>query len=433
MTPEELTALQESIAEKMKSAATKPELEALKSELKKAQDDMAKLDVTEVLKAQKDEFDAKLKAQWDEVEERLKKEEPLKPQTFADRVKAAFNEAGLLEKVTIDGVEIERVKWNRDPKASAEIRMKAAFDMNTAGTTANVNTGYQTDFGMVPLELPLSTDMHMYDVFGHTPLSPIDRYFGVVIESEETDGSGLKPETSAAGDSSYKLSTEDYKVFDFGVKFRAHDNMLQTWTGLMQRIQTIGLDRLKSKISTFVLGSGGDNSATPYGLADTGKFTAYDTALRAGTVAGANIVDAIKNALLQAELSEKMVNAVMLNPTDIAVIESLKDEDKNTVRQAGLIIDSTGRLSYIYGLRVIRTKKVTANTAWLVNTAESVQFGDKYSFRVRMGYDKDSDFSKNIVTIQPEVSLAIGLGDPKQIIYISSLTAAAAALNPVQA
>jgi len=182
-----------------------------------------------------------------------------------------------------------------------------------------------------------------------------------------------------------------------------------------------------------VLGSGGDNTDTPYGLADTGKFTAYNTALRQGAVQKANIVDVIKNAILQAEIAEKSVNTVMLNPVDIAIIEALKDADNNIIRQAGLVVDATGRLSYIYGLRVVRTKKVTANTAWLVNSAESVQFGDKYNFRVRMGYDKDSDFSKNIVTIQPEVSMAIGLGDPLQIIYISSITAAETALSPVEA
>ena len=432
MNPEELKALQDALEAKIKSAASKQELESIKAEMVTMQESIKSMNpsvTAEQLKEAREDFDTKLKAQWDEVL-KMKTNDP-KILTLADSLKSAFVEAGLIETTNVEGQMVESVKWDKSRKN--EISIKSAFDMTTAGTTVGVSTGYQTAFTMIPQELPLSTDMHMFDVYGHTPLSPIERYFGVVIESEETDGSGLKPETSAAGDSSYKLSTTDYKVFDFGVKFRVHDNMLQTWIGLLNRIQTIGLDRLKSKISTFVLGSGGDNAATPYGLADAGKFTAYNTALRAGEVKAANIVDVIKNAVLQVELAEKSVNAIKLNPIDIAELESLKDADDNSIMLAGLVIDATGRLSYIYGLRVIRTKKVTANTAWLVNTNESVQFGDKYNFRIRIGYDKDSDFSKNIVTIQPEVSLAIGLGDPLQIIYISDIAAAAVALTVVTA
>jgi hypothetical protein len=423
---EDLKKLQEAIEEKLKLAASKKEIETIKSEME-AEIKKIKVGISEdELKAAKAEFDEKLKAQWQAVEAKLKTVDETKPMTFGEQLKKAFVDAGLIEQAVVDGVTVERVKWDRDTKNRIDVKL--AVDMNTANTIAGVSQGFQGSYTMLPQELPLSTDMHMYDVFGHSPLGEKD-YFGVVIEGTETDGAAIKPETSAAGDSSYLITTTDYKKFDYGVKFRVHENMLNNWAGLMNRIQTIGLDRLKSKISTYVLGSGGNNTSVPYGLTDSGKFTAYDTTLRQNEVANANLVDVIKNAVLQAENSELPVNAVMLNPNDIAYIESLKDGNDNMVRLAGLVVDATGRLSYIYGLRVIRSKKVTANTFFLVNTFESVQFGDKYGFRVRMGYDKDSDFSKNIITIQPEVSLAIGLGNPLSIIYCSDITAAEAALN----
>jgi len=312
-----------------------------------------------------------------------------------------------------------------------KVRVKAAFDMNTAGTTASVATGLQTNYNMMKQELLMSVDVEMLDLFPHMPLAQIERYMAKVIEYEETDGSGQKAETAAAGDSSYKLKTEDFKVFDYGVKFCVHRNMLRTWAGLQTRIQSIGMDRLKSKISSFVIdaSAAGDGSTVPYGMLSTAKYTAYDTTLRAGEVKAANIVNVIKNAVLQAEIAKKPINAVLLNQIDVATIEDLKDGNDNSVRLAGLVVDATGKLSYIYGLRVFKTSKVTANTAIFINTNESIEFGDKFNMETLIGYDKTEDFSKGIVTIQLETELAIGLGDVLTIIYCSDLATAAATLS----
>jgi len=213
----------------------------------------------EKLKSIVSEFNQKLKAQWEAVETKLKAQIEDKPQTFGDKLKKAFVDAGLIEQVVVEGVTVERVKWNRDLGHRVEIK---AVDMNTANTIAGVSTGYQSNYGMIKQELPLSSDDHMYDVFGHTPLGEKD-YFSVVVEGTESDGAAIKAETAVAGDSSFLMSTLDYKKFDYAVKFRVHENMLNNWSGLLARIQTLGLDRLKSKISTYVLGSGGNNTSVP--------------------------------------------------------------------------------------------------------------------------------------------------------------------------
>jgi len=88
-------------------------------------------------------------------------------------------------------------------------------------------------------------------------------------------------------------------------------------------------------------------------------------------------------------------------------------------------------LAFIHGLRIVKTKKVLANTAWLVKANESVELGDKFNMEVLIGYDKTEDFSKGVVTIQIESEMAIGIGDPKTIIYITDITAAAEALTVV--
>jgi hypothetical protein len=209
---------------------------------------------------------------------------------------------------------------------------------------------------------------------------------------------------------------------------------------LQQRIMTVGMERLRNKIATFLIDktAAGDGTTIPYGLLSTGKYTAYDLTLRALEVASANIVDVIKNAVLQSqlmgtanEMGNKEIDTVLLNPVDVANIESLKDLQNNSVKLAGLVVDASGKLAYIYGLRVIAKKYVTANTAIFINTGmtPSVEIGTKQNLEVIIGYDKTEDLSKGIVTIQLESEYAFGLGDPETVIYCSNITDAATALS----
>lgn len=429
---EELKNLQTAVEEKLKKAATKEDVEKVKAEISEQIKGIAVGASKEELETIKSEFDAKLKAQWDETEiklsEGVKSDKPL---TFGEQLKSEFEKAGFIEN--------EEVKFDINDTAS-KIRVKAAFDMNTAGTTASVATGMQTNYGMQIQKLQSSSEVNLLDVLPTMPLAPIERYMAKVVEYDETDGSAQKAETTAAGDSSFKLKTEDFKIFQFGVKFRVHRNMLRQWAGLQQRIQSIGMERLKNKIALFLLdkAAAGDGSTIPFGILSTGKYTAYDTALRAQEVKGATIVDVVKNAVLQSqllgtenEMGNKTIDTVLLNPVDIANIESLKDQNDNSIRLAGLVVDASGKLSYIYGLRVIAKKYVTANTAVFMNTTTSpaVEIGTKQNMELIIGYDKSEDLSKGIVTIQLESEYAFGLGDPESTIYCSSISDAATALT----
>lgn len=429
---EELKNLQTAVEEKLKKAATKEDVEKVKAEISEQIKGIAVGASKEELETIKSEFDAKLKSQWAETEiklsEGVKSDKPL---TFGEQLKSEFEKAGFIEN--------EGVKFDIKDTAS-KIRVKAAFDMNTVGTTASVDAGYQTNYGMRVQKLPSSSEVNLLDVFPSLPLADIQTHMAAVIEYEETDGSDQKTETTAAGDSSFKFKTEDFKLFQFGVKFRVHRNMLRTWAGLQQRIVTIGMERLKNKVAKFLIDktNGGNNTTVPYGFLSSTRYTAYDTTLRAQEVKGATIVDVIKNAVLQAELigtddevSDKVIDTVVLNPVDVANIESLKDQNDNSVRLAGLIVDASGKLSYIYGLRVISKKYVTANTAIFLNTttAPAVEIGNKQNMELIIGYDKSEDLSKGIVTIQLESEYAFGLGSVESIIYCSSISDAATALT----
>jgi len=428
---EQLKALQDAFEAKIKEAASKKELETIKAEMAE-QIKAIQVGVTEEqLKAAQTDFDEKLKAQWEAVEAKLKNQEPEKPMTLRETLKAAIINSDKVEEYTdIDGNKRYRVKGASEKQL--DFHVKVAVDMNTAnavrpGSTPGVNIGYLTDYGMQNQELASSMNQHFLTA-GFSAESIADKYYGVLVESTETDGAGIKAETAAAGDSSYLWKTIEYKVFDFSVKFRVHQNTLDDIENVLNRVTTIGVDRLLSVIDTNTLNNSGDNAATPVGLLTTNYFTAYDTTLRAGEVASANIVNVIKNAKLQARKANEMVDCIILNSSDIAEIEDLKDKDANTIRLAGVKVDDTGKLSYIYGLKVIENDKLDANKFVVCKLGESIQYGMRSMIGMRMGYDQTTDFSKKIVTIQLDTRLAIGLGKPEAIIYCSDIETAAGLL-----
>jgi HK97 family phage major capsid protein len=437
MTPEELKSIIDSLDEKLKEAVSKADIELLRKEmsdkLKEMQEDETLKGQIEALKA---EINQKLIAQWDAVKAL---QIPAEPMTVKDQLKKAIKDAiiasGHTEEYEHEGQKLIRLKdsRNRNLNVSIDFVSKVAVDMNTAnavrpGSSPGVNIGFLTAYGMNPTILPNSMNQHF--VGAGFPVTPItDKYFGVLCEVTETDGAAVKAETAAAGQSSFLWKTIEYKVFDYSAAFRVHQNTLDDLDNVVERIATLGMDRLLSQIDTSALGAAGDNSATPLGLKTANYHTDYDTALRAGLVVEPNIVDVVKNMILQANNADHDVDCIILNRNDVAEIESLKDQNANTVMLAGVRLGQSGKLEYMYGLKVIINNKMTARTTIVGKLTDMLQFGDRQLTALRMGYDQTTDFSKNIVTLQLDARAAIGIGNPTAIIYCSDIDAAIVALT----
>jgi len=432
MNTEETKTIMDALDEKLSKAATKSDIDAIRAEFKTQVEGIEKGVSADELSALKADIENKLVKQWEEVTKLTAKEsKPVVKRSFRDAIKETIMQSENVEKYTdAAGNDRYRIKGLHSPKS--EVEFKIAVDMNTAnavrpGGSPGMSIGSLTDYGMPVQQLPVTLDTHFIGAFSSQATT--EKYFGVIVEGTETNGADVKAETAAAGDSSYLFSTKEFKVFDFAVKFRVHQNTLDDLDNVMNRIETIGVDRLLSKIDYYVLGAAGDNAATPYGILNAGYFTAYDTTLRQGEVITANIVNVIKNGVLQARKLNRKVDTVILNSSDAAEIEDLKDANSNTVALAGIRLDATGKLAYMYGLRVLINDNMAANKFVLCNYAESIQFGLREDMGVRMGYDQTTDFSKKIVTIQIEARLAIGIGHAETIIYCSNITDAATALS----
>ena len=433
----------EKFSQKMAQAVSKQDVESIKAAAKeetKALIESVKASITEDLQAKIDEQTERLKSQGEAIEllkgsiaAPVAENDPVK--AFKESVKAALMNSEYVEKYTSEGVERYRIKGYNQKNFGIEIPFanKAAVDMNTAnavrpGSSPGISIGYLTNYGMNPVELATSMNQHLIGAgFIVEPIT--DKYYGVIKEGTETNGAGIKAEDAAAGDSSWLWDSEEFKVFDFSAKFRVHQNTLDDMDRVANRVATVGIDRLLSVIDTNALNTSGDNTATPYGLRSSGYYTAYDTALRATTVKEANVVDVIKNMVLQANNQDFDQDALIINRTRVAEIESLKDQNANSVNLAGIRLDERGKLAYIYGLKVIINNKIPTTALITCKLSESLQFGDRQATALRMGYDLTGDFSKKVVTLQLDARAAIGIGNPLATIYCSDVAAAISALN----
>lgn len=395
---------------------------------KAAYDDLKK-DVMEILKKQGEDISL-MKSKSSNIQKSI---------TFADQLKSAFEQAGLIEPYQND-LGSQAFKLKGCDNQTGKFQLKAAIDMTTTlalapGSSPGTNIGYLTNYGMNRVQLSLSRDLHFMDVFPVQTIS--QKYFGVVIEHTFFDGADIKAEGSTAGESSFKLKTIEYKVMDIPARFRVAKNNLEDIPFLMDTIARKGSDALQSKIDEYTLYASGDNSSTPYGLRTSGYFTAFDPSTWTGKVESANLVDVIIKQKLQAELADKFVNAVILYPSAIDEIETLKDANRNYLQSRGIVFDNDGNLLKIKGLTVIKNKKlVNADTSIyesiVLNGFDSLTYGVRDNMNIEIGWD-GNDFSQRMVTVMLTGRVAFGIGDPETIIYSDNMQADKDVLNNPEA
>jgi len=346
---------------------------------------------------------------------------------LGDLFKNALIENGLTEKnedLSKYGGDVIRLKINNaSNKSLAKIETKSAIDMTTAlmllpGSDPGTNVGYLTDYSMRNVLLNASKDMSLLDILPVTPIS--DKYFGVVVEYTEFDGTATTGEDASAGKSSFLLKTIQFQVFKINTYYHIPEENLEDIDGLAAKINRIGKNAMTKQINEQILNTTGDGSTAIKGMLVSGNYTAFASATYAATVELANIVNLIGKMKLQAELTDDNVNVVGLNPTQVDEIEQQKDALGNSLLDRSVKFDAVGNLMSIKGLLVFKSKKITANTC-IVFSNEAAEVGLRRDFEAIIGLDSD-DLTTGMRTIVLSVRLAMGVGKPSAIIYSSNIT-----------
>jgi len=123
-------------------------------------------------------------------------------------------------------------------------------------------------------------------------------------------------------------------------------------------------------------------------------------------------IDRIRLALLQAALAEYAADGIVLNPIDWAVIEMLKDSNKNY-----LIGKPQGQTSpTLWNRPVVETQSIVQNEFLVGAFQMGAQIYDRSEIEVLISTENDKDFENNMVTIRAEERLALAVYRPEAFV-----------------
>lgn len=128
--------------------------------------------------------------------------------------------------------------------------------------------------------------------------------------------------------------------------------------------------------------------------------------------AGTTAIDRLRLAMLQASLALYPATGIVLNPTDWAVIEMLKDSVSRYV-----IGDPQGQIAQrLWGLPVVDSIAMAAGSFLTGAFRGGAQIFDRMQTEILLSTEDGSNFTQNMVTIRAEERLALAIYVPAAFI-----------------
>jgi len=129
-------------------------------------------------------------------------------------------------------------------------------------------------------------------------------------------------------------------------------------------------------------------------------------------VTGEQRIDRLRLALLQAELAEYPSDGIVLNPIDWALIELLKDDNKNY-----LIGQPQGDMPATLWRRPVVNTQAMPQDDFLVGAFQlGAQILDRMDIEILISTENADDFEKNMVSIRAEERLAFAVYRPEAFV-----------------
>lgn len=139
------------------------------------------------------------------------------------------------------------------------------------------------------------------------------------------------------------------------------------------------------------------------------QATAYDGIYN---VSGDTIIDRIRRAMLQAWIALYPPTAVVVNPVDWALMETLKDANENY-----LIGNPQGTTQpSVWGLPLVQTVAINSGY-FLVGAFNTARLYDRQQTTIDIAEQHDDYFTRNMVAIRAEERLALVVPRPQAFIY----------------
>ncbi len=184
--------------------------------------------------------------------------------------------------------------------------------------------------------------------------------------------------------------------------FKASKQVLEDSAMLASYIDTRARYGLASKEEDYLL-----NDSTS-GLLQAA--TTFDTALVA---ANDNKADLLRRAILQVRKAEYRATGIVMNPTDWADIEVLKETTGGYIWSNPTINNGQN----LWGLPVVDTTAIDAGEFLVGAFSIAAQIFDRWQARVEVSTENDDDFEKNLVSIRAEERLALAIFRPESFVH----------------
>ena len=365
------------------------------------------------------------------------KKEAEKPMTFKDALIAAVEDKAksmpdLLADKNDDYGQRKSLKDffdKRGGKNTGAMTVKIAVDMLESNTNGNyVNNMRLTELDPKYVGIPLTLFPHVTDWI---PSKSITRpYMSILVVYSYFDGSGVKVEGQASGQSSFLLKTVEFKSFFIATYFTLSDETLDDLPEAMEEIALVAPSKILTKIDGYILGTAGDDSTAIAGLLTANKKTDFASSTTYATsVKGANVVDVVAAMKLQAETNGYEPNVVVMSPAAIVGLSGAKDQIDNSINDRRTVYSLYGQPAMVCGLRIITSTALAADAMVVLDTNQ-LMIGKRKDMTMEVGFN-GTDLTEGQKTVVIKIRLAFGVRDAAGVIYASSVAGAISDLNIV--
>lgn len=365
------------------------------------------------------------------------KKEAEKPLTFKDALIAAVVDKAkdmpeLLAEKSDDYGQRKSLKDFFDKKggkSTGAMTVKVAVDMLESGINGNyVNHLRLTDLDPRYVGIPITLFPHVLDWI---PSKTITRpYMSLLVVYSYEDGSGVKVEGAASGQSSFLLKTVEFKAFFIATYFTLSDETLDDLPEAMEEIARVAPDKILKKIDGYVLGTTGDDSSAIAGLLTANKKTDFASATTYATsVKSANVADVIAAMKLQAEVNGYEPDVIVMSPAAIIGLAGAKDQLDNSVTDRRVVYSLYGQPAMVCGMRIVISSALAAGAIVVLDSAQLI-IGKRKDMTMEVGFN-GTDLTEGQKTVVIKIRLAFGVRDAAGVIYASDIATATSDINIV--
>jgi hypothetical protein len=323
---------------------------------------------------------------------------------------------------------IERIEGSDNPlwKARLCIPMgaKAAVDMTTANVMSTddsrLSIYYDPQGGVIPNDL----SKHVEEIIPSIMIK--EKYYGVAVEHTETDGTQVKAEGSAAGQSSFLIRSDEFKVFTFEAYAKISRENMEDLPQLAAEVARVIKNKLARKFDELVITTGGDNSTSVKGALHSDHAIAIDFANTQTSYKNkyvgptiVDVLDAVKSVGIDNDYD---YNFFVINNVDLSTeLSSLKDADNNSIddRRVSWV---NGLPKSVLGMTTNVNKKLTVNRIWAGDRTQAT-IAKRRDIVIDFAYD-GHDFTNGLVSIRASFRAAYGVKNKNAFAYVSSISQA---------